>query len=725
MRNEHLASDEDKVAAVICTVALVISISVNVECQSDKNDKGHLPVEVFFSPRKDPSESAGNLLQSENKAIELKIQSDANNKGKIDLTIASTKEVQEKGEESVNRYSPQYNAESDRVSDDSAETSKDDISPDKNFETARQDPGALYNPSEFADIIPFDAMRQFYEHPQPFIIGRNQFSPLQNLRHLEENLAKEVIPRALGQGLIAARNVNNEAPFGMVMTHPLYSSGLDAGPQYHADPQSVRGVPYAPQPYYNTVPVADAPQQIQIVQNVPVQQYAQRSPEISQQHLPYGSSSPEYNPSAYQVPHPPQTVRTQVGIMVRDPGYNSQLNLQNPLPEKSAINHAEGRPVYNHHHHPRLQNHPEANIRSHYSPLRSNQEGADQSHQKLHDNREVSHLYARPLQNRPQQLRNEELDRHLYYTPVRGRDQLQSNHPAYASSEIRRPVDDSHLHRARIIPQREYREANPIYSGRGLQMHDALQSRIPTSRPEVKQVPHYALVPQHALPKYLQNPVYRESQQSSERNVPQYTAPKYQQTPVYHERQQSSERNLPQDYRPLVRDIGDHQVHHSSSGSHEIPRPNNHQYHSAARDEHIPRTYQSLPIGAGAREAPDSQPNSRHRLSHASQTSYHPEADSSRDLKENDLSPVERHKPLGKVYSVPQYSIHSRESQQQAEIAVPKEEDSQPAMPKRKRKYKLSEVDPHKKEYKKRKSLKVDNEEMEAHSSHQYIIKIG
>ncbi|GFR27946.1 uncharacterized protein TNCT_673021 [Trichonephila clavata] len=692
-----------------------------------QNDKRHLPVEVFFSSRKDPSESARNLPQSENKAIELKIQSDASNKGKIDLTIASLKEVQEKGEESINRYSPQYNAESDRTSDDSAEVSKDDVSSNKNFETARQDPSSFYNPSEFADIIPFDAMRQFYEHPQPLLIGRNQFSPLQNLRHLEENLAKEVIPRALGQGLIAARNVNNEAPFGVVMTHPLYSSGfssgLDVSPQYHANPQSVSRVPYAPQLYYNTVPVADAPQQISIVQNVPVQQYTQRIPEISQQHHPYGSSSPEYNPSAYQVPHPPQTVRTQVGIMVRDPGYNTQLNLQNPLPEKSAINHAEDRPVYNHHH--RLQNHPATDIRSHYSPLRSNHESADQSHQKLLDNREVSHLNARPLQNRPQQLRNEELDRHLYYTPVRGRDNLQLNHPAYASSEIRRPVDDSHLHRARIIPQRDYREENPIYSGRGSQMHDVPQSRIPTSRPGVKQVPQYTLVPQHALPKYLQNPVYRESQQSSEGNVNQYTAPKHQQTPVYHERQQSPERNLPQDYRSLVRDVDDQQVHHSSSGSHEIPRPNHRQYHSAARDENIPRTYQSLPIGAGAREAPDSLSNSRHHLPHVSQTSYHPEADRLRDLKENDLSPVERHKPTGKVYSVPQYSIHSRESQQQEEIAVPKEEDSQPAMSKRKRKYKHSEVDPHKKEYKKRKSLKVDNEEMEAHSSHQYIIKIG
>ncbi|GFU06429.1 uncharacterized protein NPIL_186501 [Nephila pilipes] len=281
---------------VIFILPIVISIIIKVEGQSNEKDKDHLPIEMIFSPRRDITDPGGKLIQSENKAIELKIQSDSNNKGKIDVTIASKKEVQETAEESVDRYSPQYNAENDRVNDDSAEISKGDISSTKNFQTSRQDPGSLYNPSEFSDIIPFDAMRQFYEQPQSLLIGRNQFSPLQNLRHLEESLAREVLPRTLGQGFTAARNVDNAAPFGMLMTHPLYSngfaSGLDVAQRYPTNPQSF---------------------------------------------------SSRIKSSSHQSPHPPQTVPS--GIMV-SPGYSHPAAFtQNPLPETTAMNHAEGRPV--------------------------------------------------------------------------------------------------------------------------------------------------------------------------------------------------------------------------------------------------------------------------------------------------------------------------------------------------------------------------------------------
>ncbi|CAL1279590.1 unnamed protein product, partial [Larinioides sclopetarius] len=207
----------------------LISILIIVKGQTNRNNKKHLPIQVIVNPSKNSINPEENLIESESKAIELKIQSDENNSGKIDLTIAAAKEVKQ-ASETLDRYSPQYNAASDRVDKDSSKNTKDVVSPTIS-QTSRQDQNTLYQSSEFSDIVPFDAMRQIYGQSQPFLFSRDHFSPLQSLRHLEENLAREVLPRAVGQSLTAVRSVNNDAPLGMIMAHPLYSVGFSTGLQ--------------------------------------------------------------------------------------------------------------------------------------------------------------------------------------------------------------------------------------------------------------------------------------------------------------------------------------------------------------------------------------------------------------------------------------------------------------------------------------------------------------
>ncbi|GBN42858.1 hypothetical protein AVEN_102366-1, partial [Araneus ventricosus] len=72
----------------------LISILIIVEGQTNRNDK-HLPIQVIVNPSKASVNPEENLIESESKAIELKIQSDENNSGKIDLTIAAAKEVKQ------------------------------------------------------------------------------------------------------------------------------------------------------------------------------------------------------------------------------------------------------------------------------------------------------------------------------------------------------------------------------------------------------------------------------------------------------------------------------------------------------------------------------------------------------------------------------------------------------------------------------------------------------
>ncbi|GIX94022.1 hypothetical protein CEXT_465321 [Caerostris extrusa] len=109
----------------------------------------------------------------------------------MDLTIAAMKE------ESMDRYSPRYNAANPLS-----------VEVKDNTKTSRQDSmDTLYQP------------------------------------HLEDNLAREVLPLTLGHTM---NKDNNEASIGMVVPH-----------SYH--------------PYYDVVPIIDSPQHpIQIMQNVPV-----------------------------------------------------------------------------------------------------------------------------------------------------------------------------------------------------------------------------------------------------------------------------------------------------------------------------------------------------------------------------------------------------------------------------------------------------------------------
>ncbi|GBN17998.1 hypothetical protein AVEN_246524-1 [Araneus ventricosus] len=616
---------------------------------------------------------------------------------KIDLTIAAAKEVKQ-ASETLDRYSPQFNAASDRVGKDSPENSKDDISPAIS-QTSRQDPNTLYQSSEFADIVPFDAMRQIYGQPQSFLFSRDHFSPLQNLRHLEENLAREVLPRGVGQSLSAVRSVSNEAPFGMVMAHPLYSvgfsTGMDVNPRLHATH------PYNAHPYFDTLAMID-PQPMPVVPSIPMNLHPvtenrpQRNPEVDHQRLPYRNLEPQTIPVPYQIPHSSENDKQQT--LHRNPENNAQSNIPNSVPETRGLNYVQDRPMYDR---PRELQYPRTNLYPHYPPPRNINEEA--VNQRLQNNRELTPLYRSPLPNGQQQIRNEGHDRHLYYTPLSERDPLaQRNIPTYPSREIRRPIDDSHLHRTRIIPQENSRETHQTHSGERQYLP---QLRIPTNPPRIQQIPHYTVVPQENLPKYLQNPTYSSAEQSSERRIPK----------IRNSLPGSTDGHSQQPYRSLP------------DSRYETPHHNHRPRHSSERDESVPEGYRSSPVGAMSEEIHHASTDSRHQSPvRASKPAYSSETVGSRESLDQNPATTRRHKPIGKVYSVPQYQIPPRESQQREDEATSEIDGIQHEEAKRRRKYKLSEMEPHKKDAKKgRKSLKADYEDLQAHSSHQYIIKIG
>ncbi|KAF8767251.1 hypothetical protein HNY73_020235 [Argiope bruennichi] len=677
-------------------LACLINILIIVKGQTNRNSEKHLPIQVIVNPSKASINPAENLIESESKAIELKIESDENNSGKIDLTIAAAKEVKQ-ATETLDRYSPQYNAANDRADKESPENSKSDISSTIS-KTSRQDPNGLYQSSEFGNIVPFDVMRQIYGHPQPFLFNSDNFSPLQNLRHLEGNLAREVHPRGIGQSLTAVRNTNNEVPLGMVMAHPLYSvgfsTGLDVNPRQQAPHQ------YGTHPYFETLAMIE-PQPITVVQNIPMNRHPlienspQRNPEIIPQRLPYRNVAPQSLIVPYQTPHSSENERQQT--LHRNPQNNVQSNIPNSVPDTRGLNYAQDRPIYGRH---RELQYPSADIRPNYPPPRNIHEVAVS--QRPQNDREA--IYRSPLPNRQQQIRNEGHDRHLYYTPLSERDPLpQRTLPTYPSREIRRPVDDSHLHRTRIIPQENSRETHQTHSGERQYLP---QSRIPTSPPRIQHVPHYTVVPQENLPKYLQNPTYSSAQQSSERSIPR----------TRHSLPGSADGHPQQPYHSLSDNRYD-SAHHNH-----LPR------HSSERDESVPEGYRSLPIGAMSEEIHHASTDSRHQAppARSSKPAYSSETTNSRELLEPNPSTTRRHKPIGKVHSVPQYQIPPRESQQREDEATSKADDIQQEVVKRRHKYKLNEMEPHKKESKKRrKNLKAEYEDLHAHSSHQYIIKIG
>ncbi|GIX92088.1 uncharacterized protein CDAR_222131 [Caerostris darwini] len=399
------------------------------------------------------------------------IQSDGQNSRKMDLTISATKE------ESMDRYSPRYNA-ANPLPIQVTDTTK----------TSRQDSvDTLYQPSESTEIIPFDAMRHYYE--QQF------FSPLQTLRHLEDNLAREVLPLTLGHSI---NKDNNEASIGMVVPH-----------SYH--------------PYYDVVPIIDSPPHpIQIMQNVPVNLHSKdnmphKTPELNQQRLLQGYHAPNSNRHPEPLPE----------VTHRHPDHNAQPNSQNSSPEKHILNQSPDRLKYSNH---RGSQPPPENIPPHYSTLRN----------PIHNKVVQNNIDSNQLHSKP---KNAELNRHLYYGPLNERfANTREPHPSLTLSEVSRPINDNYLNRNRVIPQQDYRET---YS-----MHDNKQLH-PRNPPKLYHVPQYTVVPYQNLPRYLQNQNYFDGIQSSDRNIPQSPSDthrpfsKYPQSPTNIDGQESPKINIP------------------------------------------------------------------------------------------------------------------------------------------------------------------------------------
>lgn len=149
-----------------------------------------------------------------NKEIKLKIRSDDVKDGsKVDLIIQATKEV-EATERKIDRYSPAFNSEFS-LNNESPGDLKSGLTLSRNWDASRQD-SHMHYPMGGTELFPLLMLRQILQSPHP-LLGQNQFGPSQNLRHFEDNLHREIMP--FQQGWEPA----NKLPMHLIVSQPIFT----------------------------------------------------------------------------------------------------------------------------------------------------------------------------------------------------------------------------------------------------------------------------------------------------------------------------------------------------------------------------------------------------------------------------------------------------------------------------------------------------------------------
>ncbi|XP_035226259.1 bromodomain-containing protein DDB_G0280777-like [Stegodyphus dumicola] len=728
---------------ILILVFLTYTVTTADE-KSKKDKKNSLPIQVILNPngKRKTSEPAGSIIKRENKAIELEIHSGEGGDGKVDLIIAATKGIQAT-EESLDRYSPTYNAEYDLKNDGSPKNLKSNFLTNKNPGISRQDRNPFFSLPSIADTTPYFAMREILQHSQPLILGRSQFFPLENLKHFEQNLQREILPHSLEHGSVFRSN-NIDSPFGAILPQPFFlreiTPDLERQLRISNNPNVLGVAQYAliPQRPQNNENIGNLPQQIPIIQTPPQNRYPlinqtpQRDPVGNSQlrnydrtephHSPYISSPQqnvvkndgltrvqEHSPPTHQqlpVPHRP------LGQEISGKNYNTVSNLHNSvLPhresEPSPFRHLDQNNVY------QIQP-PSANIgiRSHL-------------------------LYHNPQLNQQQQMRNEQQIQQLYPVSQNAINQQQPSNP-------QGPVDYHPLLRTRIISQPEgalrYGDNQPL-------LKDLQTQLLPP--PSLYHEQRYAVIPsQHSIAPQtpvLNNQIHQLSTSPQRPNlnnqihdpisVSQRTALSNQASNLP---QRSNLNNLHQPSTISQRPNLNTQFHQSSILS---QRPNlNTQFHQRPVSQRPDLNYQARPAVGYASQNLHSFPRETNRVLqedpkpiYRPQTEYQKSSNSQHPQPlHNSLSTDVRNYPYHRTSHEPAYATHSRTSLEEEESMDSKSAEHM-VSPKSRRKFKPAEFYdsddslPQKKLTKSRKrgSIKEKTEDLQGHSSHQYIIKIG
>lgn len=672
----------------------------------EENKKQHLPIEIFFSPIKTKNKISdssfdNNVIQRKNEEFQLKIHSNDDSESKADLIIEATKEIQAT-EKSIDMYSPKYNGEKNIPNGDSDSTARDSVTSGKAIETSRKDPNSLYQPSNLSEKDLFSSTQKFIDIPQQFLYNRNKYSPLENLKHLEKNLEKEMKPRYLEQALTTLQYMNSEIPYGMMLPQPMFAGGY--AQMLHPDPKpNVLNHMQNPPGHYD-------PHQRQIPSNTPIYNHhvENGNPQSNSAINPYyGYMNPIYQPQFY--PNPQQQIN--IKEISRDPRYNSESGYKTiSSPEQNTLLQTSAKPEYNTGYNP--QYHPMSRHKE-LASLNDYPESNSQSHHLPH-----SHRIQTEHSDSQRPVRDEVHDRNLYYTPLPDKYQkFELKTPAYISDMLQIPIDNQQLPRTRIIPQIDHDESMHPNAMNGL------RSPSPINYPRNQQVPRYTIVPQNLLPKYLQTPVYRPYSSGSDTESHQLSA----------ERAKLQHHPHPYD-----------EERYRSPQVHSDPRHKLEMKHLDSPPEHsLSPVYRRYPNQMSS--VPPHYVNSKETQKDYSGPSRPvqrliPQKDSSlysypiRDQKEYPISsvPVYHAKSQDSQtrYPEPSHHLQKHNDYGKSEDHSTNNENKQ-SSPKRRKKYKSSKFENESVPYKRNQlkglqSQSNDNTgDLNSYASHQYVIKIG
>ncbi|KFM58781.1 hypothetical protein X975_20888, partial [Stegodyphus mimosarum] len=593
----------------------------------------------------------------------------------------------------------------------------------KNPGISRQDGNPFFSLPNIADTTPYFATREILQHSQPLILGRSQFSPLENFKHFEQNLQREILPHSLEHGSVFRSN-NIDAPFGVLLPQSFFlrqfTPDLEQQPRISNNPNMLGLAQYAliPQRPLNNENIQNLLQQIPIIQTLPqngyplINQTPQRDPMVNSQLRNYERTEPHHSP---YISSPQQNI-VKNDRLTRVQEHSPPTHQQLPVPHRPPGQEISGK---NHNTVPNLHNSALPHRQSEPSPFRHLDQNNLYQIQPPSANIGIrSHLlYHNPQFNQQQQIRNEQQIQQLYPVSQNTVNQQRPSNP-------QGPVDYHPLLRTKVISQPEgalrYGDNQPLLKDLQTQLlpppslyHEQRYAVVPNQHSNVPQRP--VLNNQSHQLSTLAQRLNLNNQVHDRTSVSQRTALNNHIDQASNLPQRSNLNNLHQPSTISQRPNLNAQFHQSST----LPqRPNlNTQFHQPSTLSQRPNlntqihqppvlserpdlNYQARPAAGYASQNLHSFPRETNRvLQEDPKPIYRPQAEYQRSSLSqrpqplhNSLSTDVRNYPYHRTSHEPAYATHSRTPLEEEDSMDSKSAQEPMVSPKSRRKFQPAEL---------------------------------